>query len=100
MADPERVEFVRWRIARALGMRMPSARTLLVVTPELLNAAAEAAVAAGAEYDSYTPAADPVENFLAASSDLLVLCRRRLVAMAQHTRARGRTRFSRERGRA
>lgn len=51
MSDPELVETVRCRIVETLGMRMPSVRTLLVMTPEILDAIAEAAVAATREYD-------------------------------------------------
>jgi hypothetical protein len=49
--DPEHIEFVRWAIVRALGMTAPSTRTLVVMTPERLDAAAEAALTATLEYD-------------------------------------------------
>lgn len=51
MSDPEQIEYVRWRIVETLGMRMPSVRTLLIMTPEKLDAIAEAAIAATLEYD-------------------------------------------------
>lgn len=51
MNDPELVEHVRWRVVETLGMRMPSVRTLIIMTPEKLDAIAEAAVTATREWD-------------------------------------------------
>lgn len=51
MTDPELVETVRWRIAETLGIHWTSMRSLVVITPEKLDALAEAATKAALEND-------------------------------------------------
>lgn len=63
MTDPELVEAVRCQIAETLGVRRLTVRALLVMTPEKLDAIAEAATDAALGNDHHdrqdTPCGSP-----------------------------------------